>query len=116
MHRAVACGNEPAGEALSMVEGSEETPAPVERVSGHTPSGRLAPAPAVRGRHHHRLLGAVVFTVLLLGLMALAVEAVAGQLAFVLLGSVVALIAASHRLFPGAEFFTVALANFIGLY
>jgi voltage-gated potassium channel len=46
----------------------------------------------------------------------LSIEAMAGDLAFVLLAAVAGVVYIFHRLFPGGEFFTIALANFIGIY
>ncbi|CAK0745537.1 Potassium channel domain-containing protein [uncultured Gammaproteobacteria bacterium] len=59
---------------------------------------------------------AVVLTALLLSGIALTIKAVAGTLAFVLLGSIAFVIAVFHRVFPNSRFFTMALVNFIGIY
>jgi len=70
-------------------------------------------------RHHpsHRgWVGGVVFTAFLLSVIALSIKAVAGTLAFVLLGSVIFVVAVFHRVFPGSRFFTLSLVNFIGIY
>jgi voltage-gated potassium channel len=64
----------------------------------------------------HGWLSAVIFTAVLLGLIALSIRTVAGDLAFVLLAAVAVVVYLIHRLFPGGEFFTIALANFIGIY
>lgn len=64
----------------------------------------------------HGGLSAVVFTGVLLALISLSIKTVAGDLAFVLLASVAVVVYIFHRLFPGGEFFTIALANFIGIY
>ncbi|WP_037458107.1 ion channel [Skermanella stibiiresistens] len=64
----------------------------------------------------HGGLSAVVFTGVLLGLISLSIKTVAGDLAFVLLATVAIVVYIFHRLFPGGEFFTIALANFIGIY
>jgi voltage-gated potassium channel len=64
----------------------------------------------------HGWLSAVIFTGVLLGLIALSIKTVAGDLAFVLLAAVAVVVYLVHRLFPGGEFFTIALANFIGIY
>ncbi|MBI1208293.1 MAG: two pore domain potassium channel family protein [Azospirillum sp.] len=61
-------------------------------------------------------LRGVIFTALLLSVIALAIKAVLGTLAFVLVGSVVFVVAVFHRVFPGSSFFIIALANFIGAY
>ncbi|CAK0757132.1 Potassium channel domain-containing protein [Azospirillaceae bacterium] len=69
--------------------------------------------------HPHRSrswIAEIVFTAFLLSIIALTVKAVAGTLAFVLLGSVIFVIAVFHRLFPGSHFFTISLVNFIGIY
>ena len=58
----------------------------------------------------------VVFTAFLLSVIALSIKAVAGTLAFVLLGSVIFVVAVFHRVFPGSRFFTLSLVNFIGIY
>lgn len=64
----------------------------------------------------HGWLSAVIFTAVLLELIALSIKTVAGDLAFVLLAAVAVVVYLVHRLFPGGEFFTIALANFIGIY
>ena len=61
-------------------------------------------------------LGGALLTALLLGLIALSIRSVSGNLTFVLLGSVGLVIGAFHYLFPGSQFFTLALTNFIGVY
>ena len=58
----------------------------------------------------------VIFTAFLLSVIALSIKAVAGTLAFVLLGSVIFVVAVFHRVFPGSRFFTLSLVNFIGIY
>lgn len=72
--------------------------------------------PHTARRRVHHTLPALLFTVSLLGLEALSIEAVAGWLVLSVLGSVGVVVAAFHRLFPGSRFFTIALANFIGIY
>jgi len=70
-------------------------------------------------RHHpvqRGWIGAVAFTAFLLSIIALSIKAVAGTLAFVLLGSVIFVVAVFHRVFPGSRFFTLSLVNFIGIY
>ncbi len=70
-------------------------------------------------RHHpsqRGWVGGVVFTAFLLSVIALSIKAVAGTLAFVLLGSVIFVVAVFHRVFPGSRFFTLSLVNFIGIY
>lgn len=69
-----------------------------------------------RPRWRQGMLGAVAFTTLLLGLIALSIEAVVGELGLVLIGSVLAVVAVFHLVFPGSQFFTLALSNFIGIY
>ncbi|MBP2315220.1 potassium channel family protein [Azospirillum soli] len=61
-------------------------------------------------------MGGAVLTALLQGMIALSIRSVSGDLAFVLLGSVGMVVGAFHYLFPGSQFFTLALANFIGVY
>ncbi len=61
-------------------------------------------------------LGGALLTALLLGLIALSIRSVSGDLTFVLLGSVGLVVGAFHYLFPGSQFFTLALTNFIGVY
>lgn len=58
----------------------------------------------------------VTFTAFILSIIALTIKAVAGTLAFVLLGSVVFVVTVFHRVFPGSGFFTLSLVNFIGVY
>lgn len=61
--------------------------------------------------------GPTVFTVLLLGLIALAaVEATRWAFGVVLLAMVGASVAFFHYAFPGSRFFAVALANALGIY
>ncbi len=70
-----------------------------------------------RAPHSQRgWIGGVVFTAFLLSVIALSIKAVAGTLAFVLLGSVIFVVAVFHRVFPGSRFFTLSLVNFIGIY
>ncbi|ACI97824.1 potassium channel family protein [Rhodospirillum centenum] len=79
-----------------------------------TPSPRtLAHPTPSRSRHP---VVAVGFTVGLLSLMLLSVSAVAGWVSLGVLVSVSAVVGAFHYLFPGSRFFTIALANFIGIY
>ncbi|CAK0758313.1 Ion_trans_2 domain-containing protein [Azospirillaceae bacterium] len=67
-------------------------------------------------RFHREWIRAVVLSALLLSVISVAIKAVAGTLAFVLLGTIVFVIAVFHRIFPGSHFFTLALVNFIGIY
>src|SRR3954464_11272738 len=62
----------------------------------------------------HGWLSAVIFTAILLGLIALSIRTVAGDLAFVLLAAVAVVVFVVHRRSPGGEFSTIALATFIG--
>ena len=78
---------------------------------GHHDHHAPQPPPSQRG-----WIGAVVFTAFLLSVIALSIKAVAGTLAFVLLGSVIFVVAVFHRVFPGSRFFTLSLVNFIGIY
>jgi voltage-gated potassium channel len=55
-------------------------------------------------------------TFILLSLIALSLRSVSGELTFVLMGSVGIVVGVFHYLFPGSRFFTLALANFIGVY
>ncbi len=75
---------------------------------------RSAPPVARHSRRH--TVGAIVFTVALLSLIALSVKAVAGWLVLGVLGAVVLVVGAFHYLFPNSRFFTIALANYIGIY
>lgn len=68
-----------------------------------------------RGSHRSWISG-VFLTALLQGLIALSIRSVSNDLTFVLLGSVGLVVGAFHYLFPGSQFFTLALANFIGVY
>ncbi len=84
----------------------------------HPPHQHLSPGPDDH-RHYpapRGWVGAVVFTAFLLSVIALSIKAVAGTLAFVLLGSVIFVVAVFHRVFPGSRFFTLSLVNFIGIY
>lgn len=75
------------------------------------------PHPARKPGHPRRhTLGAMVFTLALLALIALSVKAVAGWLVAGVVGSVVLVVGGFHYLFPNSRFFTIALANFIGIY
>ncbi|NYZ16786.1 two pore domain potassium channel family protein [Azospirillum sp. RWY-5-1] len=78
---------------------------------------RTHPSPhgTAAARRRSWLSGALL-TAVLLGLIALSIRSVSGDLAFVLLGSVGLVVGVIHRLFPGSQFFTLALANFIGVY
>ncbi|MEI8395558.1 MAG: ion channel [Rhodospirillaceae bacterium] len=82
-------------------------PPPREEIRHHPARA----VPAQRG-----WIGAVSFTAFLLSVIALSIKAVAGTLAFVLLGSVIFVVAVFHRVFPGSHFFTLSLVNFIGIY
>jgi len=64
-------------------------------------------------RHY---LGAVIFTVGLLALIALSIGAVAGWLVLGVVVTVAVVVGAVHLMFPGGRFFTIALANCIGVY
>jgi voltage-gated potassium channel len=73
----------------------------------------VAPRPP---RRRPGWIGGAMLTACLLGLIALSIRVVSGDLAFVLLGSVAVVVAIIHRKFPGSQFFSLALANFIGAY
>ncbi|HEY0834684.1 MAG TPA: ion channel [Azospirillum sp.] len=72
--------------------------------------------PVQRPAGRHSWLGGAVFTAFLLGLIALSIRTVSSDLAFVLLGSVGIVVGVFHYVFPGSQFFTLALTNFIGVY
>ncbi|RJF83343.1 potassium channel protein [Azospirillum cavernae] len=77
------------------------------------------PSPAAHGGRpswRPSWLGGALLTAMLLGLIALSIRSVSGDLTFVLLGSVGLVVGAFHYLFPGSQFFTLALTNFIGVY
>ena len=85
------------------------------------PIPQLPASPLHPVEHRHRpsqrgWIGGVVFTAFLLSIIALSIKAVAGTQAFVLLGSVIFVVAVFHRVFPGSRFFTLSLVNFIGIY
>lgn len=83
--------------------------------SAHRSGPRTAARPPTPGTRRHTI-GAIVFTVALLSLIALSVNAVAGWLVLGVLGAVVLVVGTFHYLFPNSRFFTIALANFIGIY
>ena len=87
-----------------------------ERNKKRRPTGSVSDFNRRRRAGQHGWLSAVIFTAVLLGLIALSIRTVAGDLAFVLLAAVAVVVYLVHRLFPGGEFFTIALANFIGIY
>lgn len=61
--------------------------------------------------------GPMIFTLLLLGLIALAaIEETRWEFGIVLLGMVGGSVAFFHYVFPGSRFFAVALANALGIY
>lgn len=81
------------------------------------PDNQIKPRQGIRPRPARRHpMGAVGFTAALLGLIALSVGAVAGWLVIGVVVAVAGVVAAIHYLFPGGRFFTIALANFIGVY
>lgn len=77
-----------------------------------------AAGPAVMPRPSERRswFSGAILTALMQGMIALSIREVSGDLAIVLLGSVGLVVGAFHQLFPGSQFFTLALANFIGVY
>lgn len=62
------------------------------------------------------LLPGLVFTVCLVGLIAVAVDEIGSAFFFVLVGSVVGAVGSVLWLFPGSRLFSVALANLLGVY
>ncbi|MBB6253829.1 ion channel [Nitrospirillum iridis] len=62
------------------------------------------------------MLTSIVLTVGLLSLIALTIQGVDPGLFLVLLGAVVVVVGSCHLLFPGSRFFTIGLANFVGIY
>jgi len=72
--------------------------------------------PARHAHHYRGLLGPLGFTVALLAFIALSLEDLGVYLVVVLFGSVAALVAVFHFVFPGSRFFTFAFANLIGIY
>ncbi|AWK86425.1 potassium channel family protein [Azospirillum thermophilum] len=75
-----------------------------------------APGHSPRNLSNRSWLSGMVLTALLQGLIALSIRSVSSDLTFVLLGSVGLVVGAFHYLFPGSQFFTLALANSIGVY
>jgi len=67
-------------------------------------------------QQHRRLIATVVFTSLLLGLIALALGAANPGIAATAIVSVAALAAMFHFLLPGGSFFSAVFANSIGIY
>lgn len=93
----------------------DRRPKPHGPSSGH--GGAHAPGHGgARAGSRRSWLGGALATALLLGLIALSIRSVSGDLTFVLLGSVGLVVGAFHYLFPGSQFFTLALTNFIGVY
>jgi len=80
-------------------------------------AGKILARPVpIKKPNRRSWMGAVLFTGLLLGLIIMSIEAVAGDFAFVVLAAVAIVVYFFHRIFPGGEFFAILLANFIGIY
>ncbi|HYD32487.1 MAG TPA: hypothetical protein VEB64_16715, partial [Azospirillaceae bacterium] len=73
---------------------STERPSAERPASERTGTERAAERRRLRQRHS--LLGAVAFTAFVLGLIALSIEAVVGELGIVLIASVLAVVAIFH--------------------
>ena len=69
------------------------------------------PLPALR-----HWAASVAVTVLLLGLIAAAIDEGNWEVSATVLVAVVAVVTLLHRLFPGGRFFTITFANAIGVY
>lgn len=93
-----------------------DEPNAAPRPTSPAPSIKAPPPPHRPAYRRPGWLSGALLTAVLLGLIALSIRAVSGDLAFVLLGSVAVVAAVIHNLFPGSQFFTLALANFIGAY
>jgi voltage-gated potassium channel len=68
------------------------------------------------GRKRAALVPSLVFTGLLLSLIALSIEATRGDLAVMMLAAVLIMVTAFHYLFSASRFFAFALANLTGVY
>lgn len=73
------------------------------------------PVPS-RRRRKRTLVTPIVLTVGLLALISLTIQGADPGLMLALLGAVVVVVGACHLLFPGSRFFTIGLANFVGIY
>lgn len=93
----------------------------MDEMGSQTPRpGGTQPAMQTTTRAHEKArrgwVSGVTLTGVLLGLIALSIRSVSGDLAIVLLASVAVVVAVIHWLFPGGRFFTLALANFVSVY
>jgi voltage-gated potassium channel len=70
----------------------------------------------VRTLPRSHLVHGVGFTIVLLGLIALAISDVGSPFLYVLVAAVGTCVAFIHRLFPGSRLFSIALANLLGVY
>lgn len=59
---------------------------------------------------------AVLFTIMLVGLLVFAIHPIARELSFLMVGTIVLAITACATLLPGSMFFTLSLANLIAVY
>ena len=69
-----------------------------------------------RHHRHGHWLGTILFTVVLLGLIALAIGDSSPGIAVGALVSVAILATALHYLLPGGGFFSAVFANLVGIY
>ncbi|WP_044559583.1 ion channel [Azospirillum sp. B4] len=76
----------------------------------------MRPNAIARRRSKRSLLTPIILTVGLLSLIALTIQGADPGLMVTLLGAVVVVVGTCHLLFPGGRFFTIGLANFIGIY
>lgn len=67
-------------------------------------------------RRHRHLLATIIFTVSLLGLIALALGDTRPGIAFTVLLSVLVLAVSFHFILPGGDFFSAVFTNSIGIY
>lgn len=79
-------------------------------------AGAGLPSPPRARRRQRGWLVPVCFTVVLLGMISLSIQTVGGTMAFALVASAAPLVLAFYRMFHGNEYFTIALANLIGIY
>ncbi|MDZ5646032.1 ion channel [Nitrospirillum sp. BR 11828] len=69
-----------------------------------------------RRRRKRSLVTPIALTVGLLALISLTIQGADPGLTLALLGAVVVVVGSCHLLFPGSRFFTIGLANFVGIY
>lgn len=67
-------------------------------------------------RPRHGPLVAILFTILLVGLLVFAIHPIARELSFLMVFSIILAVTACSTLLPGSLFFTLSLANLIGVY